>query len=180
LGNLPHKKIVALKIAPDTWKDGISLNPGTWNKKVEINIERIIEAASKFDLVIQSHTGSGNSDIREFIPFIEKYGKEIKFQFAHMGNRASGHFIFVPKFIEWLKEGYKVYCDTSYCRGFAPSWLVKEMEEQYPKGLDNILFASDNPWGIFESEFWRVEGINCSDKLKNKIFYENASKLYKA
>lgn len=175
---LPKSKVVALKMSPDSWPRGISYNPKTWNKKFKMNIKKIINAVKKHNLVLHTHTGSGNSDIREYVPFVEQYGKGLKIQFVHMGGSAGGHFAFVPRFIGWLKKGYDFYCDTSFCKGFGPAWLVNDMQKKYSKGLDKILFASDNPWGIFESEFWRIEAINCSDKIKNKIFYENACKLY--
>ena len=95
-----------------------------------------------------------------------------------MGGSAGGHFAFVPRFIKWLKEGYDFYCDTSFCRGFGPAWLMRKMNKIYPEGMDRILFASDNPWGMFESEFWRIESINCRNEIKQKIFYNNAKHLY--
>lgn len=145
LDSLPINKIVALKISPDSWPRGLTINPGKWDDEFKENIEAITEAAKKHNLVIQTHTGSGNSHILEYVPFVEKYGQGLKIQFVHMGGSASGHFAFVPRFIEWLKQGYDFYCDTSWCKGFGPSWLVKEMQEKYPEGLDRILFASDNP-----------------------------------
>ncbi|MBW3003442.1 amidohydrolase [Candidatus Woesearchaeota archaeon] len=178
LKSLPLKKIVALKISPDSWPKGITPDPKTWDKQFKINMENIIKAAKDHDLVIQTHTGSNNSDILNYVPFIEKYGKGLKIQFVHMGGSAGGHFAFVPRFIEWLKQGHDFYCDTSFCKGFAPAWLVREMLKKYPKGINNILFASDNPWGLFKSEYWRIEGIDCDRKIKNKILYENADKLY--
>ncbi len=179
LDSLPINKIVALKMSPDSWPKGrYTPNPETWDKEFKANVELIIESAKKHGLVIQTHTGTDNSDIMQYIPFVENYGKGIKLQFVHIGGSAGGHFAFVPRFIEWLKLGFDFYCDTSFCRGFAPAWLIKEMQKKHPKGLDRILFASDNPWGIFESEFWRIEAADCSDTIKRKVFYDNADKLY--
>jgi predicted TIM-barrel fold metal-dependent hydrolase len=31
---------------------------------------------------------------------------------------------------------------------------------------------------MFESEFWRIEAIDCSEEIKEKIFHGNAEKLY--
>ncbi|MDD5254242.1 MAG: amidohydrolase family protein [Candidatus Nanoarchaeia archaeon] len=179
LDSLPIKKIVALKMSPDSWPEGkYTPNPETWDEEFRDNIELIMKAAKKHDLMIHMHTGTENSNIMEYVNFVSEFGKKIKIQFNHMGSSAGGHFAFTPRFIDWLKDKNKVYCDTSFCRGFGPAWLVKEMQENYPKGLDNIFFASDYPWTIFESEFWKVEGIPCTDKIKNKIFYENAIKAY--
>ncbi|MDD4353261.1 MAG: amidohydrolase family protein [Candidatus Nanoarchaeia archaeon] len=175
---LPVNKIVALKISPDSWPKGKTPNPQTWDDDFKKGFELIIEAAKKHSLIIQTHTGNDNSDILNFVPFVEKYGEGLKIHFCHMGGSAGGQIAFTPRFIDWLKKGYEFYCDTSFCKGFGPAWLVKEMIEKYPKGLNNIMFASDSPWGLFESEFYRVEAIDCSDEIKNKIFYENATNIY--
>ena len=179
LEQLPLKKVVALKMSPDSWPKGkYTPNPATWDESFRQNMELILEKAKKHDLVIQFHTGTENSDIMNYVPFLEEYCKKIKIQLVHMGGSAGGHFALVPRFITWLEQGYPFYCDTSFCRGFGPAWLVQQLEEHYPKGLKHVLFASDNPWGIFESEFWRIEAIPCSDKIKEDIFYNNACKVY--
>lgn len=179
LASLPIDKIVVLKISPDSWPKGkYTPNPETWDEQFKHNMEDIINACKKHNLILQTHTGNDNSDIMHFVPFVEKYGKDLRLHFCHMGGVAGGQMAFTPRFIEWLKAGYDFYTDTSFCKGFGPAWLVKEMEEKYPSGLNRILFASDNPWGIFESEFWRVEAIKCSDEIKEKIFYSNAERIY--
>jgi len=65
---------------------------------------------------------------------------------------------FVPRFIELLKENYNLYCDTSFARSFGPNWLINELISKYPEGLERVFFASDNPWGLFEAEYQKVEG----------------------
>ncbi|RLE46412.1 hypothetical protein DRJ25_04225 [Candidatus Woesearchaeota archaeon] len=180
LESLPIQKIKALKICPQSWPKGkITMNPETWSEAVKENMEKIMAALKKHKLVLHAHTGTGNSDTTAYVKFVEKYGKGIKIQFVHMGSSPGGHFAFVPRFIEWLKQGYDFYCDTSETRGFAASWMIKELQEKYPKGLDRVLFATDNPWGVPESEFWKIESTDCEEEIKEKIFYENANELYK-
>jgi hypothetical protein len=179
LDSLPVRKIVALKMSPDSWPKGkYTPDPGTWDAGFRANMESIIDAAKKYNLPIQTHTGSNNSDMMQYVPFVDEYGKKTRIHFVHMGGVAGSQIAFVPRFISWLKKGYDFYCDTSFCKGFGPAWLISEMQDRYPAGLDRIMFASDNPWGIFESEFWRVEAVDCSDKIKEKIFYDNAAKIY--
>ncbi|MBU4351499.1 MAG: amidohydrolase [Nanoarchaeota archaeon] len=179
LNLLPHDKIVALKISPDSWPKGkYTPRPSTWDALFKENMIKILETAKKYNLVIHMHTGSNNSGIYQYMPFVEEYGRGVKIHFVHMGSSAGGHMMFVPLFIKWLQEGYDFYCDTSMCKGFGPNWLVQELLEHYPSGLDRVLFASDNPWGLFESEFWRIEAMNCTNEIKDKIFYSNALKLY--
>lgn len=173
-----NPKIKVLKISPDSWNKGISLNPATWSEKFRENMETIIDFGIKNKLILQTHTGTGNSDFLEMIPFAEKYGEKLKIQFCHMGGSAGGHIAFVPRFINWLKQGYNFFCDTSFNKSFAPSWIVNEMLEKHPEGIKNIFFASDNPWGLFESEYWKVEAINVDEDVRNKILLKNADEVY--
>ncbi len=179
LDSLPNKGIVALKMSPDAWPRGeYTPDPETWNEEFEEIMVEIINAAKKHDLVIHFHTGSNNSNPLNYENFVKEYGEGLKIQFVHMGGHAGGHFAFIPRFIEWIKKGYDFYCDTSFNKGFGPAWMVRELVEKNPEGIKRVLFASDNPWGLFESEFWRVEGISCSDEIKDDIFFNNAEKLY--
>ena len=179
LDSLPISKIKALKMSADSWPKGIGQNPETWDDQFKINMDFIIESAKKYDLVLHIHTGSNDSDFKtQIYPFIKYAGKEVKQQIVHMGSSAGGIFAFVPRFIELLKESYNLYCDTSFTRSFGPNWLIKELEEKYPKGLERVMFGSDNPWGLFPSEYWKIEAIDCSNEIKQKIFYDNASNLY--
>lgn len=179
LDSLPIDKIKALKLSADSWPKGIGMNPETWDKKFKENMDLILDACKKHGLILHVHTGSGDSDFRtQIYPFIEYAGKNIKLQIVHMGSSAGGIFAFVPRFIDLLKQGYNLYCDTSFARTFGPNWLVKELEKHYPEGLNRVLFGSDNPWGLFPCEYCKIETIDCSEEIKNKIFYENTNKLY--
>jgi len=179
LDSLPINKIKALKMSADSWPKGIGQNPETWDEEFKKNMDLIIKSAKKHDLILHIHTGTGNSDFKtQIYPFIKYAGKEVKLQIVHMGSSAGGTFAFVPRFIELLKEGYNLYCDTSFTRSFGPNWLIKELEEKYPDGLNRVMFGSDNPWGLFPSEYWKIEAIDCSEEIKEKVFYNNASELY--
>ncbi len=179
LAMLPKDKIVALKMSPDSWPKGkYSPKPNTWDSEFKDNMLRILDAAKEHNLVLHLHTGSNNSGMYQYRPFVEEHGKDLKIQFVHMGSSAGGHMMFVPMFIKWLKQGHDFYCDTSMCKGFGPNWLVQELSKSFPEGLKRVLFASDNPWGLFESEFWRIEAMNCNDDIKERILFHNSNKLY--
>ena len=125
---------------------GIGQNPETWDETFKENMDAIIEAAKKHNLILHIHTGSNDSDFKtQVYPFIKYVGKDVKMQIVHMGSSVGGIFAFVPRFIELLQEGYNLYCDTSFARSFGPNWLVNELINKYPSGLDRILFGSDNP-----------------------------------
>lgn len=179
LNNLKNPKLKVLKISPDSWPKGITLNPKSWTPKFRENMEKIVDAAVKNNLALQTHTGSGNSEFLEMVPFAETYGQKLRIHFCHMGGVAGGQMAFTPRFIEWMQQGYNFYCDTSFNKSFGPVWLVKEMLKKHPDGIKNVLFASDNPWGMYESEYWKVEAIDVDEEIRNKILLTNAEKIYK-
>ena len=50
------------------------------------------------------HTSpGGNSDIINFIPLVESYGKRCKIYLVHFGGGVSGHIRLVPKFLQWVQ-----------------------------------------------------------------------------
>ncbi len=175
---LIQDKVVGIKMSPDAWPEGITPDPKTWSKGFANNMDKIVEIVKNKNLMLQLHTGSGNSDPLNYVPFVNEYGRDLKIQFVHMGGSARGHFKFMPLFIKWLKDDYEFYCDTSFCRGFAPYWLIKKLENKFFEGLKHVFFASDEPWGFYPSEYWRVEGIDTLSEVKDMVFYNNAERVY--
>jgi len=175
---LKHVKepgIVALKA---TCLLGGNYNPKEWDEPAKEIWESIVDAAEANDLVLHIHTSpGGGSDIGNALAFVREYGKRIKVHLVHMGGGVSGHIRIVPKFIQLVKEGFQVYTDTTWAIGFGSRWLLHEVDRT-GIGTDNVLFASDTPWSDFPSEYWKIEGAKISEELKNKIFWENAQKLY--
>jgi len=175
LRHVKENGIVALKA---TCLLGGTYNPGEWDESVKGIWNSIVNAAEENGLVLHIHTSpGGGSDIGNALEFVKEYGKRIKVHLVHMGGGVSGHIRIVPKFIEFVKEGYQVYTDTTWAVGFGSRWLLHEVERT-GIGADNVLFASDTPWSDFPSEYWKIEGAKISEELKNKIFWENAQKLY--
>lgn len=179
LGMKLPKEIKALKMSADSWPKGTTMNPETWDDKFRENMEACIDFANKKKFLFHFHTGSGNSAMKEFYPFVKQYGDKIRMQFVHMGSSAGGLFAFVPRFMEWIDEGYDFYCDTSFCRSFGPKWFIeKALRENREKVLDRIFFASDYPWNVYESELAKITALDIDAKIKNKVLYENANKVY--
>jgi len=167
--------IVALKA---TCLLGGTYKPSDWDDTAKGIWESIVSAAEENDLALHIHTSpGGGSDISNAIELVQGYGKRIKIHLVHMGGFVSGHIKLVPKFIELVSQGYMVYTDTTWAVGFGSRWLLHEIERT-GVGADNVLFASDTPWSDFPSEYWKIEGAKISEELKNKIFWENAQKLY--
>jgi predicted TIM-barrel fold metal-dependent hydrolase len=105
---------------------------------------------------------------------VEKYAKRIRIHIIHLGGGVSGHIKMVPKFINWLKEGYQVYTDGCWAVGFGVRFLLDAVQKA-GIGQDNIMFGSDEPWSDFPSEYWKFEGADISEDFKNKIFWEIAA-----
>ncbi|HTF41232.1 MAG TPA: amidohydrolase family protein [Propionibacteriaceae bacterium] len=167
--------IVALKT---TFLLGGNPDPNTWDDETKEIAEACIAAVDEHDLTFHFHTSAGGtSDINNFIPLVEKYGKRIKIYLVHFGGGVSGHIKLVPQFLDWVEEGYRVYCDTTWTIGFGARWLMTEIERR-GVGEDRVLFASDEPWSDFWSEYWKINGAPVSDELKQRILYQNFEQLY--
>ena len=118
-----------------------------------------------------------SSDINNFIPLVEKYGKRIKIYLVHFGGGVSGHIKLVPQFLDWVEQGFRVYCDTTWTIGFGARWLMTEIERR-GIGEDRVLFASDEPWSDFWGEYWKINGAPVSQELKERVLYQNYEALY--
>jgi len=168
-------RIVALKT---TFLLGGNPDPGTWDDETRELADACFDAAEKHDLVFHFHTSPGGaSDINNFIPLVEKYGKRVKFYLVHFGGGVSGHIKLVPRFLDWVEQGYKVYTDTTWAIGFASRWLLTHIERR-GIGHDRVNFASDEPWSDFWGEYWKIEGTKVGEELKDRIFYQNFVDLY--
>ncbi len=170
-----EKGLIALKT---TCLLGGTFNPEEWDEESAELWNMILEAAAEHDMPFHIHTSpGGGSDIDNALALIKKYGKKNKIHVVHMGGGVSGHIKFVPQFFDLIEDGYQVYTDSSWAVGFGSTWLLKEIEERGIGG-DRFLFGSDIPWSDFSSEYWKIEGADISEKLKQDIFWNNAEKLY--
>lgn len=170
-----ERGIVALKT---TFLLGGNPDPTTWDDETRELAEACFSAAERHDLVFHFHTSAGGtSDINNFVPLVERYGKRVKIYLVHFGGGVSGHIKLVPQFLDWVEQGYRVYCDTTWSIGFGARWLMTEIEKR-GVGEDRVLFASDEPWSDFWSEYWKINGAPVSDELKQRILHANFEQLY--
>ncbi len=167
--------IVALKT---TFLLGGNPNPEGWDKETAEIAEACFKAAEEHDLVFHFHTSpGGSSDLNNYIPLVERFGKRVKIHLVHFGGGVSGHIRLVPRFLDWVEQGYKVYTDTTWAIGFGPRWLLTEIERR-GVGHDRFLFASDEPWSDFLGEYWKIAGAPVGQELKERILYRNFEELY--
>jgi uncharacterized protein len=167
--------IVALKT---TFLLGGNPNPETWDAETREIAEACFNAAVEHNLVFHFHTSAGgSSDINNFIPMIEEFGKRVKIYIVHFGGGVSGHIKLVPQFLDWVEQGYKVYADTTWAIGFGARWLLTEIEKR-GVGQDRVLFASDEPWSDFWGEYYKIAAANVSQELKERVLHGNFEELY--
>jgi predicted TIM-barrel fold metal-dependent hydrolase len=168
-------RVVALKT---TFLLGGNPNPETWDEDTAALAEACFAAAEEHDLVFHFHTSPGGaSDISNFIPLVERYGKRVKLYLVHFGGGVSGHIRLVPRFLDWVEQGYKVYTDTTWCVGFGSRWLLSEIERR-GVGHDRVIFASDEPWSDFWGEYGKIAGAPVGEELKERVFHQNFEDLY--
>jgi uncharacterized protein len=167
--------IVALKT---TFLLGGNPNPESWDDETTEIAEACFRAAEEHDLVFHFHTSpGGSSDLNNYIPLVERYGKRAKMYLVHFGGGVSGHIRLVPRFLDWVEQGYKVYTDVTWAVGFGVRWLLTEIERR-GVGHDRVLFASDEPWSDFWGEYYKIAGQPAGKELKDRILHQNFEALY--
>jgi len=171
-------KVRILKMSPDVWEGDYSPDPASWDRALASGLGQIMEYAASTCCVLQVHTGSGKSDVRLVEKLIRWAPPGIAFHLVHMGGTTGGHFYLVPRLSEWAAEGLNVYCDTSLARAFAVQWLLRNAADTGTIA-DRILFASDEPWGVFETEVSKVTAGTVGDTyVRRRALHENARRLY--
>jgi predicted TIM-barrel fold metal-dependent hydrolase len=142
-------------------------------------LERIFATAEAHDLVVHVHTSPGAaSDIDQVGTLVDRFGDRVAIHLVHLGGGMSGHIKLIGgRFFDWVAEGKRVYTDASWAIGFAPRWLLAEIERR-GIGADRILFASDTPWSDREGELARMEAATPGAELSRGVFERNFAALY--
>jgi predicted TIM-barrel fold metal-dependent hydrolase len=142
-------------------------------------LARIFAAAADHDLVVHIHTSpGGGSDIDEVGTLVDRYGDRVAIHLVHLGGGVSGHIKLIGgRFFDWVAAGKRVYTDASWAIGFAPRWLLAEIEQR-GIGEDRVLFASDEPWSDREGELARMRAATPGDELARRVFRDNFAALY--
>ena len=144
-------------------------------------LDQLFAAAREHNLVVHIHTSPGAaSDVDQVGKLVEEYAGPdgVRVHLVHLGGGMSGHMKLIGgRLFDWIERGFQVYTDTSWTIGFAPAWLVREIERR-GIGHDRILFATDAPWGDFAGEHARLAAAAGDGALADAFFSENFSALY--
>jgi len=142
-------------------------------------LDLIFGAARTHGLVVHVHTSSGGaSDIDHIGSLVDRYGDDVKIHLVHLGGGVSSHIKLIgSSLFDWIEAGKKVYTDTSWAVGFAPRWLVQEIERR-GVGHDRLLFASDEPWGDYAGELARLQAAAGDGELGRMVLRDNFTTLY--
>lgn len=142
-------------------------------------LAEIFDVARQHDLVVHVHTSpGGSSDIDEVGHLVETYGEQVAIHLVHFGGGMSGHIKLAgSRFFDWIAAGKRVYTDLSWSIGFAPGWLVREIDRR-GMGHDRVLFASDQPWGDFPGELAKLRAAAGDGELTRRVFHQTFDELY--
>jgi predicted TIM-barrel fold metal-dependent hydrolase len=142
-------------------------------------LDEIFDVAREHDLVVHVHTSPGaSSDIDEVGQLVDSYGDTVAIHLVHFGGGMSGHIKLAgARFFDWIAAGKRVYTDLSWSIGFAPRWLVREIDRR-GLGHDRVLFASDQPWGDFAGELAKLRAATGDGELADRVFSATFDTLY--
>jgi predicted TIM-barrel fold metal-dependent hydrolase len=142
-------------------------------------LDQIFGTARSHGLVVHVHTSSGGaSDIDQIGSLVDRYGDDVKIHLVHLGGGVSAHIKLIgSRLFDWIEAGKQVYTDTSWAVGFAPRWLVQEIERR-GIGQDRLLFASDEPWGDHTGELARLQAAAGDGELGRMVLRDNFAALY--
>ena len=143
-------------------------------------LDAIFATAQRHGLVVHVHTSPGAaSDIDRVGVLVDRWGDDVKIHLVHLGGGISGHVKLIGgRFFDWVEAGKQVYTDTSWTVGFAPRWLVAEIERRGGLAADRVLFASDEPWGDHAGEAARLRAAAGDGDLAERLFTGNFAQLY--
>ncbi|WP_432493527.1 amidohydrolase family protein [Kineococcus gypseus] len=160
-------------------KTSFLLGGGVDDPTSQPQLERIFATAREHGLVVHVHTSPGGaSDVDRVGELVERHGDDVRIHLVHLGGGVSGHLKLIGgRFFDWVEAGKKVYTDTSWAVGFAPRWLVAEIERR-GVGADRVLFASDEPWGDHAGELARLRAAAGDGELSRMLLRENFTALY--
>lgn len=165
---LKHIKELGLK--------GIKIHPDYQGVMIDdVRFMNIIEYASELGLIILTHAGIdiGLPETVHCPPdkmrkVIDKIKPE-KMVVAHYGGWKQWQEVY-----DYL-AGENVYLDTAFTFDYIDREMFLKILEKHDQ--NKILFATDSPWSYASRDIVAVNSIPVDERIKQKIFSENAKKL---
>lgn len=132
-------------------------------------LDGIIDAIAQYNVPILTHTGTPPLSLPQQWAAVAERHPDVTFVFAHVGYLDYGYGC-----VECAKKLKNVMVGTS---GQVEIPIMQKAIDEL--GSDRILFGSDWPYKFVKSEIVKFEAYDLSEEDRNKIFYENAKKLWK-
>jgi predicted TIM-barrel fold metal-dependent hydrolase len=169
----------ALKLAGENGVKALKLSFLLGGSVDDPGVATVFDAARSHGLVVHVHTSPGAaSDIDQVGKLVDRYADDVKVHLVHFGGGMSGHIKLIgTRFFDWVAAGKQVYTDLSWAIGFAPRWLVREIDRR-GLGHDRVLFASDEPWGDHAGELARLHAAVGGGELSEAVFQTTFETLY--
>ncbi len=148
---------------------GIKLHP-KWDNYCILDenlMTPILDKISEEHLPVMIHTGNYPMSVPIQVAFLAKTYPKVKFICAHMGIDNSAEAATAAKYAS------NIFLETS---GTSSAGEVEMVAKSV--GAERILFGTDPPYGKFVAEFYKIVSLEISDQDKQKIFWDNAAKLY--
>ena len=174
-----ERTAAALKLAAEDGVKALKLSFLLGGSVDDPGVATVFDAAREKNLVVHVHTSPGAaSDIDKVGQLVDRYADDVKVHLVHFGGGMSGHIKLIgARFFDWVAAGKQVYTDLSWAIGFAPRWLVAEIDRR-GLGHDRVLFASDEPWGDHAGELARLSAAVDGAELSQLVFQTTFDKLY--
>lgn len=155
---------------------GIKIHPDYQRVMIDdVRFMNIIEYADELGLIILTHAGVDiglpepvhcpPDKLRKVLDTL----KPKKLVAAHLGGWKQWQEVY-----ECL-AGENVYLDTAFTFDFIEREMFLKVLKKHDE--NKILFATDSPWSYAKRDIEAVENLPVDDKIKQKIFSENAKKI---
>lgn len=156
---------------------GIKLHPEYQHFDVDDPIaDKIYLKAIELDMLVVFHAGfdiafplSDRAHPKRLRAVIDRF-PDMRVQFAHFGGMLKWGAV------EQYLVGSNAYFDISMCGRYIPIDQAKRIIQNH--GIDRMLFGSDCPWENWQTMYDFVDKLELSSVDRNKLYYQNAIKLY--
>lgn len=157
---------------------GVKIHPYYQNMVIDEPVhDRLYQSVMEHDLILVFHTGydiafprEEKASPRQVLNVLERF-RGLKLIATHMGGW------FQWEEVETYLLGKPIYIETSVSFDYlGPVKMARMLERHNP---DFLLFGTDSPWDDQKKAIISIDNLISDERLKQKLFYENASKLLK-